>query len=292
VNSTRQTLAEYLVGKYTRYLTSNPQYAAQLHQFAAQPPNKYRINAEGDLCVDAESIRTWAMTAELSQEQIDYHSDRLVDPALYDKIVTSAAYGSLQDKPIIDDTNNPFIYAMPSLEPVASEHMTRDWESFVPTFMGCTLWSQPLVQYAHWRARCVSEQDTLVGLPPNVLEAIIKAVTEVLPATTRFGSLYAPGSDLDTAPVLAHPYPLNHLLNQWLRSQEGEHHREVIELAVLLWRAATHRVHRADTHQHLEQAWRCAYTAYNAYSQELLRVYPNLILVLSAVPAEHQRHCQ
>lgn len=284
MNSTRHSLAEYLVDKYTRYLTNNPEYAAQLHQFAAnQLPNKYRVNAEGDLCVDTEAIRTWALTAELTQAQIDYHSDKLVDPALYDKIVTTAAYGSLQDKPIVDDTNNPFTYTLSTLEPIASAHLTRDWEEFVPTFMGCRLWSQPLVQYAHWRARCVSEQDTLVGIPPNVMEAIIKAVTDVLPASTRFGSLYAPGSDLATAPVLAHPYPLNHLLNQWLRAQEGEHHREVIELAVLLWRAATQKVHASDIHQHLEYAWHCAYTAYNAYSQELLRVYPHLILILTSI---------
>jgi hypothetical protein len=264
-------VANYLVRKYKVALAQDPQYARQiatLPSLGIEPA--WYTSHEGNVSVNETGIRQWCASREFTPQEKAYYTDRPppdhTDAMRQTSIASSQAHIVDDGSPFFDDLLTQPCSARPS------------WEAFVPTFMTAPLWSFRVVHMAHWQAQHLSEQQDRQGLHPTVWSAIVSNVSSTLPQTKTIGYFI----DDDDKPVGAYPYPLNGLLLPWL-TKSAKNHRSVVLTAVAIYRGLVHD-HGPEPmalSQHLSWATQASYGAYMAHSLELLRRYPQLILLIT-----------
>lgn len=299
---TSQDIKSYLISKYQKLLQHHPDVATSYYRnrddvpFIGiyEAPQWYIMQGAG-LVVNSLEISQWVDSHwPLPQHLVDLLMDKPMSLNQLQQMVelqTEVSAGSrrcvgekLALPPTLLSSSDPYTISINS------------WRDFAPIFVQQGVWAHPLVIYAHYLVH-QSGHTTLAMIPSHVAHSIVDGIASVMPNKHSIAVVNETDSD---GSMLEHyskygkgysqsNYPLNRILQNWVRSTDGSNHKLLSEVCTLLWMYyistpstwGPYIQSQTKEGREIVLAQRALYTGYSSFSQELLRVYPQLILTIA-----------
>lgn len=298
---TSQDIKSYLISKYQKLLRRHPDVAMSYYRNqddvpligTHEAPQWYIMQGTG-LVVNAIGIHQWVDSHwPLPQHLIDLLMDKPMSLNQLQQMVELQTEVSTGSRRCVGEK-----LALPPTHLSSSDPYTisiNSWRDFVSTFMQQGVWAHPLVIYAHYLVH--QGHTTLSMIPSHVAHSIVDGISSVMPnkhsiavvnETDSDGSMFEHYSKYGKS-YSQNSYPLNRLLLNWVRSTDGSNHKLLSEVCTLLWMYyistpstwGPYIQSQTKEGREIVLAQRALYTGYSAFSQELLRVYPQLILTIA-----------
>lgn len=253
------------------------------------PPEWY-TSTGSSMVVNTREVSTWVLNNwPLPNEHVCTLLGKSLDPLGHQYAVDLQQEIMTGERRCVGPELAPLSLDTPCID--HRQKSLNQWNAFVPRFMASSLGSKHAVRVAKYY---MDENAAMLSLiPASAAQSIIDAVATALPKITTIGvNKLVNGYDADDDKN----YPLNRLLQNWIRSYPGKNHELVAQLAAMFW--LYYESHPpiwgmdlfncSEEEREIKLASRAQYSAYALFSHELLRSYPQLIWTISSLDALDQ----
>jgi len=246
------------------------------------------------VCVDEVGILAWVSSQWPRLSTVQSARDLLMDRPLsqHDQLLTAQHQFDMATGETL--CRGPEVVIPLTLSEMQDPftRVLQSWSDFSIQFHNEALWAHPIVIYAHY-SHSAPQLSVLAALPHHLRQLISDMIVNVMTTKIAIGQIddeyIMQQYDRYKYTDVNCPYPINRIMRSWLKSQPGHNHRLICELSALMWMYYMSNPHTwgsyvnsCDDYKRSQAiASRAVYTAYTAFSHEYLRVYPQLMILIS-----------